>query len=909
MRTRALLALLLAGSALPARGQEEAPPVFAAEVDLVAVDVNVVDRNGRPVRSLAPGDFTLTVDRRPRRIVSLEYVDLGEEAEGREAPPSSPYFSTNEGLPPGRLVLFVVDQANIRLGGARAVVAAADRVLDRLNPADRTGLVTIPAPGPSVEFTGLHAQVREALMKVSGRGQFEGRRVGLVEAVAFVDNNRLRWGDVLDRECGHITGDAERQMCIRDLEGEAWELATDFRGQSQAAVKALGGVFDALGDIEGPKTVILITEGMTDSQGGTIVWRDLAAQAASARVSLYVLRLGTGGAFVDASRARPSPTALEDDHFRRDGVETLAALARGAVFNVAGTGDEIYDRISRELTGYYLIGFEPEAGDRDGRDHSIAVEVARRGLTVRSRGSVNIPTGPPSEPTVLAAMMRAPFLATDLLVRVSAYTLADAEGRARVLVSAEVERGRGAVAVGFALLDAKGRMLGTGADRIEPPSGPDRVAYLGSAVVDPGTYTLKVVAVDSVGRRGSVEHPVKAAPVSAGGLELSDLVVGPPGVQGSRFVPSAGLGVGGALVARVEMRAKDRARLEKATMVVEVAESEQGPVIETVPATAADAPDGRRVAQAGLALGVLPPGDYHLRAVVSVDGERVAGLSRPVRLATSAPPSGRAAAIPAASLAASVGAFDLAAVLAPDVVGYFLDRMAALVPGDVSPPVASAIGRARSGDAAGILEILGPSGPEEPRILFLRAIGQLAHGETAAAGNHLRAALRLASDFLPAAFYLGACYAAGGEDRHAAGAWQTALVTETGHPAVYRLLADSLLRVGEGPQALAVAQEALEEWPGDEGLARRVGFARALAGQRDEALAALTPYVERHPDDAGAVFVMLRLLFDAFREDAAATPPAERERMLRYAKSYVDNNGPSQQLVARWLRYLEEDRP
>jgi len=169
--------------------------------------------------------------------------------------------------------------------------------------------------------------------------------------------------------------------------------------------------------------------------------------------------------------------------------------------------------------------------------------------------------------------------------------------------------------------------------------------------------------------------------------------------------------------------------------------------------------------------------------------------------------------------------------------------------------------------------------------------------------------LRLSSEFFPAAFYLGACYAAEGQDLQAAGAWQTALVTESGHPVIYRLLADALLRAGEGEKALSFVQEAATHWPEDEGLRRRLGLAYAMAGQRAEALMALTGHVERHPEDAGAMFVTLRLLFDAFTTDTAATPPEERQRMLRYARSYVEAKGPYQEIVARWVRYLEKGAP
>ena len=103
-------------------------------------------------------------------------------------------------------------------------------------------------------------------------------------------------------------------------------------------------------------------------------------------------------------------------------------------------------------------------------------------------------------------------------------------------------------------------------------------------------------------------------------------------------------------------------------------------------------------------------------------------------------------------------------------------------------------------------------------------------------------------------------------------------------------------------------QEALGRWPDDDGLRRRLGLAYAMAGGARRGAGGAHRLRRAAPEDAGAVFVTLRLLFDAFRADAAASPPEERQRMLRYARSYVDARGPNQEIVARWLRYLEPQK-
>jgi hypothetical protein len=40
----------------------------------VDVNVNVIDKSGRPVPDQAAGDFTLTVDGKPRRAVSAQFI-------------------------------------------------------------------------------------------------------------------------------------------------------------------------------------------------------------------------------------------------------------------------------------------------------------------------------------------------------------------------------------------------------------------------------------------------------------------------------------------------------------------------------------------------------------------------------------------------------------------------------------------------------------------------------------------------------------------------------------------------------------------------------------------------------------------------------------------------------------------
>ena len=73
---------------LAAQDQPPPKPTFKSAVDLVPVDVNVIDKSGRPVPDLAAGDFTLTVDGKPRRAVSAQFISVDRAVDS--APPSKP---------------------------------------------------------------------------------------------------------------------------------------------------------------------------------------------------------------------------------------------------------------------------------------------------------------------------------------------------------------------------------------------------------------------------------------------------------------------------------------------------------------------------------------------------------------------------------------------------------------------------------------------------------------------------------------------------------------------------------------------------------------------------------------------------------------------------------------------------
>src|SRR5262245_32817675 len=124
--------VLLALAAVSLKGQSQAPPVFRATVDRIAVDVEVVDRTGQPVAGLGPDKFTVAIDGRKRRVVTADMIRYGSLASALTA--DSPTGSSDErgaARPSGRVIMIAVDCLSFSLAESRAIVSAAREFVRR----------------------------------------------------------------------------------------------------------------------------------------------------------------------------------------------------------------------------------------------------------------------------------------------------------------------------------------------------------------------------------------------------------------------------------------------------------------------------------------------------------------------------------------------------------------------------------------------------------------------------------------------------------------------------------------------------------------------------------------------------------------------------------------------------------
>ena len=531
---------------LGAQQQPDQPPkpTFRSAVDLVPVDVTVLDKAGRPVSDLTAADFTLAVDGKPRRIASAQFISVDRAIES--APPKPLEYDANSAAVGGRLFMLVVDAGNISAGRGKSAIEAAKRFVSRLNRSDRVALMTIPGATPQIDFTSNHAVVQALLERVVGQATDPSgpQRVGIAEALAFQRGDQMLISSVVDRECSTDLMSITRDQCLQQLSSEADQLLILARERTRNSMTALRHLFERLATSDTPKTIVFLSEGLlVDREIVDITW--VGPRAAAAHIALYVLKLEPPE--TDATTSRTSPSRGGDRDVLREGLDQLAGMARGDVFRIVANADFAFQRLALELSGYYLLSFEPEAGDRDGRPHKIRIDVRRNDLLLRSRREFSV--GAPAAKTtddMVVETLRSPLLATEIPLKITTYIFRDpGSPRLRVILVTDVDRSLnpdGALSLGYLMFDDKGKLVTSQLEKALPNPIDQRTKiqkYVGAAVAAPGTYTLKVAVVDAAGKRGSVERTFAARINTFGQLHATDLLIADNSVRGADGVTPA----------------------------------------------------------------------------------------------------------------------------------------------------------------------------------------------------------------------------------------------------------------------------------------------------------------------------------------------------------------------------------
>jgi VWFA-related protein len=413
-----------AGAFVAAAGSAQ-QPTFRSSVDLIAVDVQVVDHDGRPIAKLTPDQFEVSIDGSRRRVVSAEFLQNADiDAPSRRPRDEAPLMmtaapSTAAADAPGRIFVLGVDVSSFGVGDSRTIIQTAREFIRRLQPEDLVGVYAYPV-GPKVMPTTDHALVSRRLDSIVGGNSALQARYNL-SPVEIIDINAeinkalasnlqgrgqaVQPGNETDtltrvqiRECGR----AADVPCVEAIQNAAVTMGFMLEGQATESLNGLRSLTQSLSEYEGRKTLIILSAGMvaSDRPGSRPDVGDLpkllGQDAARANTTIYALYMDS--AFWESMSASTGKSPISSVSRGRDRamlsrvLEQFTGASGGALLPVLmGDGGPQFDRILRETSSHYLLGVEPAASDRDGRVRALKVNVRQKGVDVRSRLWVVVP--------------------------------------------------------------------------------------------------------------------------------------------------------------------------------------------------------------------------------------------------------------------------------------------------------------------------------------------------------------------------------------------------------------------------------------------------------------------------------------------------------------------------------------
>jgi VWFA-related protein len=311
------------------------PPVFRTGTDLIRVDVTVIDRRGNPVTTLTADDFEVLDNGQPQPITSFKLIEATGQAPDDDM--SLPIRNVGHAAAEAarddvRVFLIFWDEYHIDpfAGAARARDALMHVVLEAFGPTDLVAFMDPLLPLDAIRFTRDRRDLADQVRRLRGRrGVYIPPRSGIEEA--------------------HL-------MEMRYIE----------RIRNQVSVSVVQAAAVHLGTLrDGRKSLIVVSEGLGAPPD---VMRDLIRAANDSNTAIYVV----------------DPRGLQVQGTLSSFLQTVAHETGGEPL-VSNDIAAAFNRVVKQSSAFYLIGYAMSGTPMDGRFHQIKVRVRRPGLDVRSR--------------------------------------------------------------------------------------------------------------------------------------------------------------------------------------------------------------------------------------------------------------------------------------------------------------------------------------------------------------------------------------------------------------------------------------------------------------------------------------------------------------------------------------------
>ena len=556
----------------------------------VKVDFRALTEEGQQVGDLKPDEITLKVNGKPRKIQSLGLfrASAGDPAPGGSALP--PPYATNAAGRSGRVIHVLVDDDSITPGREIQVKEAMRMLAAELSPGDALGVLTTQGQinfRPSSDLP----KVQRAVDGIVGRGS-------------------------------------------------ATETPDEAQCRTTHVLAALGSMLALTGGT--PTTIVVFSGGLTPPAQKMIDMtkrqNPTAAQVAAASNDLCPIRpedFENAGMVAAAARADLYLFHLTEGMANRSstqdaGFESLAGVTGAEFIRLTASPQAAISRLLRETASYYTASFEPEASERNGGTFRVELKSTREKVRLRTRPSVEIRKDIAKAATSPKDMLRTSTVYADLPLRSAGYT-SRMPGSQEVQVVALFEgldTSTALTAASVGMFDEKNTLKKQWTAQPAELAGRPVRATL---VAQPGTYRVRVAAVDASGRSGTTDYELNVDMPRADPLKLSTLVLGTRSESGG-FAPRLEFTNEPVAIGLLEIYGVPKGGV--VTVALDVVTTVEGSSI-IASAEAAVTPgrseEDMRNAVGGFNIGGLPAGDYLMRAVVNLDGKPVGKVVRTLR--------------------------------------------------------------------------------------------------------------------------------------------------------------------------------------------------------------------------------------------------------------------------------------
>ena len=409
-----LASVILSGQQGRPEPPQEPPAVtFKVEVNYVEVGAVVTDAQGNFVRTLSKDDFQIFEDGKPQKMSTYSLVDVPLERteparRSGGAAPVEPDVVSNATPFQGRLYLVVLDDLHTDVSRSPLVRAAVRRFI-QLNLADND-LAAVVATSGRLEGAQTFTSNRRLLLQVVDT--FIGRKLRSAvleklddyrQQMDMTGQNPVQAGktinDALDVERGQ-----EARTTLLNLRNLA-EALSNLHGRRKAMIYVSEGIDYTTTNYEENREIA------GNARLGAPIdldLREVILAASRANVSIYGIdprgltnqgdtEIEIGYVPDDPNQRLDASGLLDELRAAQDNLRVLSDQTGGFASVNSNDLGTAFNRIVRDNTSYYMLGYYPSNEKRDGKFHKIEVRVNKPGLRVRARkGYVALPKAGPA---------------------------------------------------------------------------------------------------------------------------------------------------------------------------------------------------------------------------------------------------------------------------------------------------------------------------------------------------------------------------------------------------------------------------------------------------------------------------------------------------------------------------------